>query len=123
MMYKCLSIVKPNGTNIAESIKTIEVRRWVPQEFPINDLLIIENENYLSDQYTEENGMIVAMVNVIDVRLWEEKDLIASCAKVYKKGFLAWVLSNIRKISYPAPVPAKRKIYEVELDEGQLKYQ
>ncbi|MDQ7799487.1 MAG: ASCH domain-containing protein [Candidatus Edwardsbacteria bacterium] len=123
MIYKCLSIVKPNGNNVASGIKTIEVRRWELPFFPLKDLIIIENDNYLSKHYQEENGMILAMADVIDVRPWEEKDLIASCAKVYEKGYLAWILSNIRKISYPAPVPAKRKIYELELDEGQLEYQ
>lgn len=112
--------MNPNGTNIAKGIKTIEVRKWAPQEYPIKDLLIIENENRLSENYQEENGMIVAIVDVIDIRPWEEKDLIASCAKVYEKGYLAWILSNMRKISYPAPVPAKRKIYELELDPNLL---
>jgi len=123
MIYKCLSIVKPNGNYIASGIKTIEVRRGELPSLPLKDLIIIENDSYLSKQYPEEIGMIVAMADVIDVRPWEEKDLIASCAKVYEKGYLAWILSNIRKISYPAQVPAKRKIYELELDEGQLKYQ
>jgi hypothetical protein len=123
MKYKCLSVVSPNGVNIAKGIKTIEVRKWVPQEYPIKDLLIIENENCLSENYQEENGLIVAIVDVIDIRPWEEKDLIASCAKVYEKGYLAWVLSNIRKISYPAPAPAKRKIYELKFDDGMLIHQ
>ncbi len=123
MIYKCLSIVKPNGNNITRGIKTIEVRRWKLPSFPLKNLIIIENDNYLSKQYPEEIGMIVAMADVIDVRPWEEKDLTASCAKVYENGYLAWILSNIRKISYPAPVPAKRKIYELELDETKIIFQ
>lgn len=120
MIYKCLSIVKPNGANIARGIKTIEVRRWILPSWPLNNLIIVENDNYLSQQYPEENGRVVAIVDVVKVRTWKENDLKASCAKTYEKGMHAWLLSNIRKISYPIAVPAKRKIYELDLDDGKL---
>jgi hypothetical protein len=120
MIYKCLSVVKPNGADIARGIKTIEVRKWGLSFWPLKNLIIVENDNYLSQQYPEENGRVVAMVDVVHIRPWEEKDLKASCAKVYENGWQAWVLSNIREISYPVPVPAKRKIYELDLDEGKL---
>ena len=122
MIYKCLSIVKPNGNNIASGIKTIEVRRWNPSLLPLRDLVIVENDNILTEKYPAENGRVVAMVDVVDVRPWEEKDMKASCVNVFENEWQAWVLSNIREISYPAAVPAKRKIYELELDDGRLQY-
>jgi hypothetical protein len=123
MIYKCLSIVIPNGVNIARGIKTIEVRRWELPSLPLKNLIIVENDNYLSKQYPEENGMVVAMVDVIAVRPWEENDLKASCAATYENGWHAWILSNIRKIDYPYAVPAKRKIYEMEFDDGKMIFQ
>ena len=89
---------------------------------PLRDLVIVENDNILTEKYPAENGRVVAMVDVVDVRPWEEKDMKASCVNVFENEWQAWVLSNIREISYPAAVPAKRKIYELELDDGRLQY-
>ncbi len=40
-------MVAPNGTRIAQGVKTLEVRSWVPTELPLKDLLIVENQNFL----------------------------------------------------------------------------
>jgi len=48
MIYKCLSIVKPNGANIASGIKTIEVRKWGLPSLPLKNLIIVENDKNLS---------------------------------------------------------------------------
>ena len=48
--YKCLSIVSPNGTKIAEGQKTIEVRSWQPSLNEGDQILIIENDNFLLEE-------------------------------------------------------------------------
>ncbi|CAI3135929.1 hypothetical protein MWMV18_MWMV18_00979 [Acinetobacter calcoaceticus] len=57
--FLALSIVAPNGTRIAEGIKTLEVRSWVTTKLPIKDLLIVENQNYLVKDTDEEQGVAV----------------------------------------------------------------
>ncbi|ENR5292512.1 ASCH domain-containing protein, partial [Acinetobacter baumannii] len=39
--------VAPNGTRIAQGIKTLEVRSGVPAQLPLKDLFIVENQNFL----------------------------------------------------------------------------
>jgi len=90
---------------------------------PLRDLIIVENDNILTEKYSEESGRVVAMADVVAVRPWEENDLKTSCSAIYEKGWLAWILSNIRKIDYPYAVPAKRKIYELELDDAKIIFQ
>lgn len=57
--FLALSIVAPNGTRIAEGIKTLEVRSWVPKKLPIKDLLIVENQKFLVKDTDEEEGVAV----------------------------------------------------------------
>ncbi|CAI3140797.1 hypothetical protein ACIN5162_0431 [Acinetobacter baumannii OIFC0162] len=45
--FLALSVVAPNGTRIAQGIKTLEVRSWVPAQLPLKDLFIVENQNFL----------------------------------------------------------------------------
>ncbi|ENU46400.1 hypothetical protein F984_02439 [Acinetobacter nosocomialis NIPH 2119] len=45
--FLALSVVAPNGTYIAQGVKTLEVRSWVPTELPLKDLLIVKNKNFL----------------------------------------------------------------------------
>lgn len=90
---------------------------------PIRDLIIIENDNPLSEKYPGGKGRIVAMADVVDIRPWKENDLKSSCAETFEKGWLAWILSNVRSIAYPGTVPAKRKIYELELDDTKIIFQ
>lgn len=52
--FLALSIVASNGTRIAEGIKTLEVRSWVPTKLPIKDLLIVENQKFLVKDTDEE---------------------------------------------------------------------
>lgn len=57
--FLALSIVAPNGTRIAEGIKILEVRSWVPTKLPIKDLLIVENQKFLVKDTDEEEGVAV----------------------------------------------------------------
>ena len=43
-----LSIVAPNGANIAAGRKTLEIRSWRPPRLPLRDLLIVENRIFLT---------------------------------------------------------------------------
>jgi len=114
--FLALSIVAPNGTRIAEGIKTLEVRSWVPTKLPIKDLLIVENQNFLVKDTDEEEGLAVALVDVDSIHAWRNDELGAACATAWSEGYFAWVLSHVRPIRQPLNIPAKRKIYQVELD-------
>lgn len=114
--FLALSIVTPNGTRIAEGIKTLEVRSWVPTKLPIKDLLIVENQKFLVKDTDEEEGVAVALVDVDSIHAWRNNEIEPACATAWDEGYFAWVLSNVRPIKHPLKVLAKRKIYQVELD-------
>lgn len=114
--FLALSIVTPNGTGIAEGIKTLEVRSWVPTQLPVKDLLIVENQNFLVKDTDEEEGVAVALVDVDSVHTWRNDEVNLACASAWSEGYFAWVLSNVRPIKQPVKILAKRKIYQVELD-------
>ncbi|MNH53116.1 hypothetical protein D3C76_1086060 [compost metagenome] len=109
--FLALSIVAPNGTRIAEGIKTLEVRSWVPTKLPIKDLLIVENQKFLVKDTDEEQG-----VDVDSIHAWRNDEIEPACATAWDEGYFAWVLSNVRPIRQPLKTLAKRKIYQVELD-------
>ena len=112
--YSALSIVAPHGQNIAKKIKTIEVRSWHPPILPLRNLLIVENRNYLSTDHPEDaDGRAVAIVDVLEVHQWQPFEVQAACSSGWQDGYWAWILSNIRPISPPVNVLAKRKIYTV----------
>lgn len=117
--YQVLSVVKPAGARIRAGLKTIEVRRWRPDELPLCDLLIVENEIRLSRTGVTEdpNGRVVALVDVVAVTDWLEDDLAASCAPYWEEGWLAWRLENIRPVDSAEQVPACRRLYELEFPE------
>lgn len=117
-----LSVVDPTGSRIRTGKKTIEVRDWQPDTLPIKNLLIVQNTVRLNsmDQPEDHDGKIVAMVDVTNIRPWVEDDVEASCANYFEDGWLAWELSNIRKIDYPKPVTARLRLYEVEINEELL---
>lgn len=54
--FLALSVVAPNGTRIAQGIKILEVRSWVPAQLPLKDLFIVENQNFLINDGDEEEG-------------------------------------------------------------------
>jgi len=107
---KTLSIVAPNGSRIASGEKTLEVRRWKPKE-PIRDLLIVENERVLGQDLQEEMGVAVCMVDVVGYHNWEASEIEAACARYWEEGWIAWELTNVRKID-PFPAVAKLKLYD-----------
>jgi hypothetical protein len=124
MIYLALSVIAPFGQLIRSKQKTIEVRRWMPDiKLPIIDLLIVENNRRLSgDAITEDpNGVITAIVDISTIIKWTKLDLAASCSKTFEEGWLAWELNNVRRVEYPFNVPAKLRIYEININPELLR--
>ena len=115
--YIALSIVAPNGERIAQGLKTLEVRSWQPLQLPLKDLVIVENQNYLTDDGDEEMGWVVALVDIESVHTWQENEVDAACASYWAAGYYAWVISNVRPLQQ-SEVKAKRKLYTLELEEA-----
>jgi hypothetical protein len=123
MNFRALSVIEPYGHFISIGKKTIEVRKWRPDDvLPITNLVIVENAIKLSStiQPYDPDGYVVAMVDVTNIRNWKEKDLDSSCSTSFEAGWLAWELENIRKVVYPLKVPARLRIYDINLDTNLL---
>lgn len=114
MEIQTLSIVAPNGIRIANGQKTLEIRKWKPSN-PIIDLLIVENQHHLDDALADEPGTAVCIVDVINFHDWVESELEEACGEYWEPGWIAWELSNVRKIK-PFPALARRRIYKTVLD-------
>ncbi len=41
--YHALSVVTPAGSRIRSGRKTVEVRKWRPDDLPLCDMLIVQN--------------------------------------------------------------------------------
>ncbi len=114
--YRALSIVAPSGSKIARGDKTLEVRRWTPDELPLRDLLIIENDRYLTEPgATDPAGCAVALVDVVEVSGWRPDQVDEACASYWEEGWMAWRLENVRSVAHQGPVVAARKLYEVDV--------
>lgn len=114
--YQALSIVAPSGTKIARGEKTLEVRRWAPDELPIRNLLIVENDLYLTEPgESDPDGRAVALVDVTEVFEWRRDQIEAACASDWEEGWMAWRLENVRPVAHEGPVVAARKLYEVDV--------
>ena len=116
MTFKALSIVAPAGQRIAQGIKTLEIRSWLPPQLPLKNLLIVENQNYLRQDGDEDIGVAVALVDIESVHEWQEHEVGAATASYWAAGYYAWVISNVRPLKTPIAVMAKRKIYSLVLD-------
>lgn len=115
MLYPALSIVAPNGTNIVEGRKLIEVRSWLPEQLPLKNLVIVENQNFLSQCVKEEQGWAVAIVDIESVHPWLKTEVDIACANHWEDGYFAWVIAHVRPINPPIQTTAKRKIYTLDL--------
>lgn len=116
MKFKALSVVAPAGDKIATKQKSIEVRSWAPEEAPLLDVAIVQNETYLLEGGQEdENGYVVAIVDFIKIEPWIEQQQDSACSKKWSSGYVGWHITNVRKLVEPIKATAKRKIYEIEL--------
>ena len=87
----------------------------------MQDLVIVQNSRRLTEEDAEDAaGSIDAVVDVMAVRAWREADLEKSGTTLFEKGWLAWELENIRPAAYNRFVPAKRGLYEVDLNPKYL---
>lgn len=117
MKFKCLSIVSPNGTRIARGEKHLEIRSWMPNLKSDEDLLIVENRNFLREEGAiDPNGIPVALVKVKRVREYVPEDIPGACATRWDPGYFACELCNVRAIDSDKSVIAARGIYEIDLD-------
>lgn len=117
--YFALSIVAPGGDLIRSGNKTLEIRKWRPDVLPLRDLLIVQNSIWLSGSGLAEDphGRAVALVDIDSISAWREEDLAAAGGSEWERGCLAWRITNVRLIDCEMQVPAKLRIYEVELPE------
>ena len=115
--YLALSVVAPAGDQIRAGQKRLEIRKWKPDVLPLRDLLIVQNQQRLSRTGMSEDpaGTVVALVDVVAVREWREDDLTAACATRWTPGWVAWELVNVRPVDHTRFVPARRRLYELEL--------
>ncbi|QIF02789.1 ASCH domain-containing protein [Roseimicrobium sp. ORNL1] len=115
--HPAISVVAPAGDWIRAGKKTLEIRRWQPEELPLRNLVIVQNHIRLGSDGTTEDpaGMAVALVDVESVEAWREDEIEPACASYWEPGWLAWRLVNVRPIEPPLPCPARLRIYSVEL--------
>ncbi|MCU4435544.1 ASCH domain-containing protein [Acinetobacter bereziniae] len=113
--YQALSIVEPFGRFIAEGKKKIEIRSWQPESLPLKDLVIVENKSYLTQDGDVEIGRAVAIIDIESIHPWTESAITLAMASYWEKGYWAWVISNVRPIENLMEVPAKRKIYSIDI--------
>lgn len=113
-----LSIVAPNGLNIAEGRKTLEIRSWLPPQLPLRDLLIIENRIFLTgEDEVDPDGIAVALVDLEEVHAWQPWQIEAACADEWKPGLWAWHFTHVRPVRGAVRLNACRKLYQVEVGE------
>ena len=111
-----LSIVDPNGANIAAGRKTLEIRSWRPPPLPLRNLLIIENLVFLTgEDEMDSDGIAVAVVAVDEVHAWQPSELEAACATEWKPDLWAWHVTHVRPVPGAFRLAARRKLYDVEL--------
>ncbi len=116
MVVDALSIVSPSVQRILAGEKVVEIRRWFPPKIPFLNLVLVENEIYLTEEGQEDsNGLARAVVDITGIHEW-------TCAEAESQGvdwipnYVCWELSNVRPIVPPIPCVAKRKIYKIDLN-------
>lgn len=117
MTYRAISIIAPGGDQIRRGEKTFEIRKWQPEAIPVKDLFIVQNSVRLSKSGIAEDpdGRAVALIDIDSVSEWREEELAAACGSRWEPGWFAWKITNVRPFEYDAAVPAKLRIYEVEI--------
>ncbi|RKU08390.1 ASCH domain-containing protein [Candidatus Poribacteria bacterium] len=116
MIVKALSIVSPSVQRIISGEKIVEIRRWLPPEIPFLDLVLVENEIYLTEEGQEDpNGLARAIVDITDVHEWTREEA-ESQGVDWIPDYVCWELSNVRHIVPPIPCAARRKIYKIDIN-------
>ena len=116
MIVNALSIVSPSVQNIVAGKKVVEIRRWFPPKLPFLDLVLVENEVYLTEEGQEDpNGLARAVVDIIGVHDWTPEEA-ESQGVDWLPNYVCWELSNVRCIVPSIACIAKRKIYKIDID-------
>jgi len=76
-------------------------------------------KKYLIQEYYEDIGPAIAIVDIESIHLWEQDEFEAACATYWKEGYWAWVIRNVRPIEQYLEVPAKRKLYWIEIEDEE----
>lgn len=114
--FKALSVVSPAGDLICSGKKTLEIRKWKPDILPLLNLIIVQNNVFLTkDNPVDQNGKAIAMVDIYSIKDWKLEDLNSACGNYFENGWLAWEISNVRLLNYSIIIPAKLKIYNIEI--------
>lgn len=116
MIVNALSIVSPFVQCIVAGKKIVEIRRWLPPKIPFLNLVLVENEIYLTEEGQEDpNGLARAVVDIIGVHGWTREEA-ESQGIDWIPDYVCWELSNVRHIVPPIPCVARRKIYKIDID-------
>ena len=116
MIVNALSIVSPSVQRIVAGEKVVEIRRWFPPEIPFLDLVLVENEIYLTEEEQEDpNGLARAIVDITGVHDWTREEA-ESQGVAWIPNYVCWELSNVRGIEPPIPCVARRRIYKIDID-------
>ncbi|MGF1729906.1 ASCH domain-containing protein [Photobacterium kasasachensis] len=107
---------------IASGEKTLEIRSWKPDVIPMMDVALVQNKTPLhQDGQEDPNGYVVAIIDIVGCKPWLiEGSRRAGCDESeFTSGYLAWEISNIRKLSKQVNVTAKRKFYTLTNSEAK----
>ena len=116
MIVDALSIVSPSVQRILAGKKVVEIRHWLPPEIPFLDLVLVENEIYLTEEGQEDpNGLARAVVDVTGVHEWTPEEAKSQGVEGIP-NYVCWELSNVRAIVPPIPCVARRKIYKIDIN-------
>ena len=116
LIVNALSIVSPSVQNILAGKKVVDIRRWHPPEIPFFNLVLVENEIYLTEDGQEDlNGLARAVVDITGVHDWTPKEA-KSQGIEWIPNYFCWELSNVRRIEPPIRCVARRKIYKIDIN-------
>ncbi|MZY22943.1 ASCH domain-containing protein [Enterobacter hormaechei] len=125
MKYQALSILKPAVDLILDGKKNIEIRSWLPPEIPMKNVVIVQNQKYLSSDEDMDDGVALAIVDFTEFKVWTEDDYnergpSVSLGRTWKEGYFTWKIENIRRLIKPIRCKAMKGIYQVELKDIDL---
>ncbi|OLQ81174.1 hypothetical protein BIT28_08105 [Photobacterium proteolyticum] len=121
-ILKAISVVSPWGDMIASGEKTLEIRSWKPDVIPMMDVALVQNKAPLhQDGQEDPNGYVVAIIDIVGCKPWiiEDSRQGGCDESEFISGYLAWEISNVRKLSKQVNVTAKRKFYTLTNSEAK----
>ncbi|AFH95911.1 hypothetical protein ACU7RR_002455 [Providencia stuartii] len=121
-----LSILYPAVTNIIEKKKNVEIRSWYPQQIPLYNLLLVENNVYLkNDEDIDMDATAVAIVDVFSINCWTLQDFRNQSDEItlnreWKDNYYMWDIRNVRILNKSFKCYAKKGIYQLEIDKPEM---